>query len=197
MSIGPHKVSKCSHDRQFKAMKENASLNRDTTHLLIPRTLRMKDLVRHVYFSNVGKFVLFCHFVNLFVIRFVRVQSCQLSTEEFAQQLTEKLEAYKRQQEAQEKFNKKLMEIEYEPEKTLADMIREKLQVEEQDSDNQAILDQHVSRVWSDSTPSRSPRLSSPKPKSPDGRRKLIVPLGILIPLSVFFSVQTLPAWTL
>lgn len=105
-------------------------------------------------------------------------QSCQLSTEEFAQQLTEKLEAYKRKQEAEEKFNRKLMEIEYEPQKTLADMIREKLQVEEQDSDNQAILDQHVSRVWSDSTPSRSPRLSSPRPRSPDGRRKLVVPPG-------------------
>ncbi|KAK6624205.1 hypothetical protein RUM44_011064 [Polyplax serrata] len=149
MSIGPHKMSKCQQGRQFKAIKESASLNRDTTHLLIPRTLRIKDL------------------------------SCQLSTEEFAQQLTEKLEAYKRQQEAQEKFNRKLMEIEYEPEKTLADMIREKLQVEEQDSDNQAILDQHVSRVWSDSTPSRSPGLSSPKPKSPDGRRKLVVPPGV------------------
>lgn len=44
------------------------------------------------------------------------------------------------------------------------------LQVEE-DSD-QAILDQHVSRVWSDLTPSRSPKLASPRPRSPDKCRR-------------------------
>ncbi|EFN73798.1 Axin [Camponotus floridanus] len=42
--------------------------------------------------------------------------------------------------------------------KTLGDAPKEKLPLEE-DSD-QAILDEHVSRVWSDQTPSRTPRLS-------------------------------------
>lgn len=32
-------------------------------------------------------------------------------------------------------------------------------------------VDQHVSRVWSDLTPSRSPGHSSPRPKSPPHRR--------------------------
>jgi hypothetical protein len=34
--------------------------------------------------------------------------------------------------------------------------------------------DQHVSRVWSDLTPSRSPGLMSPRPKSPEGRRRTV-----------------------
>lgn len=102
-----------------------------------------------------------------------------MEPEEFARQLIAKLEALKKEQEVQEKLDKKLMETECEPEKTLADMIREKLQmVDEQDSDNQAILDQHVSRVWKDTTPGGSPRLASPKPKSPDGRRKLMMTGG-------------------
>ena len=54
--------------------------------------------------------------------------------------------------------------------RSLADDLRDKLLVEE-DSD-QAILDQHVSRVWSDLTPSRSPKLSSPRPRSPDKNRR-------------------------
>lgn len=47
----------------------------------------------------------------------------------------------------------------------------EKLALE--DDSDQAILDQHVSRVWSDLTPSRSPKLSSPRPRSPDKCRRL------------------------
>ncbi|KAF4522831.1 hypothetical protein B566_EDAN008093 [Ephemera danica] len=52
------------------------------------------------------------------------------------------------------------------------------------DDSNQAILDMHVSRVWSDLTPSRSPSLISPRPRSPEGRRRITQP-GYL-PLSVF-----------
>ena len=46
--------------------------------------------------------------------------------------------------------------------KSLADAIREKLQID--DDNDQDILDQHVSRVWSDLTPSRSPGRISPCP---------------------------------
>lgn len=35
--------------------------------------------------------------------------------------------------------------------------------------------DQHVSRVWSDLTPSRSPGLMSPRPRSPEGRKRVAV----------------------
>lgn len=38
---------------------------------------------------------------------------------------------------------------------------------------NVGVTDQHVSRVWSDLTPSRSPGLASPRPKSPGPHRRL------------------------
>lgn len=50
-------MNKCQHEKQFKAMKESASINRDTTHLLIPRTLRVKDLVS-VFFQFIYLFFL-------------------------------------------------------------------------------------------------------------------------------------------
>ena len=57
--------------------------------------------------------------------------------------------------------------------RNFANALSEKLQLE--DDSDQAILDQHVSRVWSDLTPSRSPKLASPRPRSPDkcSRRQL------------------------
>lgn len=45
LSVGPHKLSKCQHERQYKNIKGSSNLNRDTTHLLIPRTLRVKESV--------------------------------------------------------------------------------------------------------------------------------------------------------
>ena len=39
------------------------------------------------------------------------------------------------------------------------------------EDNDQAILDEHVSRVWSDPTPLLSPELASPRPHSPDGAR--------------------------
>lgn len=47
----------------------------------------------------------------------------------------------------------------------LATAIREKFQLE--DDNDQDILDQHVSRVFSDLTPSRSPGIISPRGHSP------------------------------
>lgn len=95
---------------------------------------------------------------------------------DFAQQLTEALE---RLQEEQEKAKKNPLEIRMEREseaksldsKALSDALRETLRVE--DGNDQAILDDHVSRVWSDPTPSRSPELASPRPHSPDRRQLL------------------------
>lgn len=52
--------------------------------------------------------------------------------------------------------------------KIFADAIREKFQLE--DDNDQDILDQHVSRVWSDMTPNRSPGTLSPC--NPLNRRK-------------------------
>lgn len=56
----------------------------------------------------------------------------------------------------------------------LANAIREKLQLE--DDNDQDILDQHVSRVFSDLTPLRSPGLTSPRPRSPPRNRHVQAP---------------------
>ncbi|XP_020287994.1 axin isoform X2 [Pseudomyrmex gracilis] len=121
-----------------RAIKESANLNRELmSHHVVPRTQRMAS-------------------------------PQQLPAKQFAEMLTHKLEALAREQRTQEKLDKYLQENLASGEvpletvggahKTLSDTLREKLSVEE-DSD-QAILDEHVSRVWSDHTPSRSPRLS-------------------------------------
>ncbi|KAG7187893.1 hypothetical protein KM043_013862 [Ampulex compressa] len=138
--------------RQCRAIKESASLNRDPMahHSIIPRTQRVPRDIIH-----------------------------PLKPEEFAHVLIEKLENVRRERETQDKLDRHLQEnvtVELLQEapcsgapKGLADALREKLLIEE-DSD-QAILDQHVSRVWSDLTPSRSPGLASPRLHSPDRRR--------------------------
>lgn len=106
-----------------------------------------------------------------------------MTEKQFAEELCEKLEIVARERKTQEKLDKHLQEDDLisgndissemtsNIHKTPGDALREKLSMEE-DSD-QAILDQHVSRVWSDLTPSRSPRLSSPRLHSPERRRGL------------------------
>lgn len=149
--------SKKQYSRQSRGMKELANLNRDPMahHVIIPRTQRVpRDLTQ------------------------------PLKPEEFAQVLIEKLESVKRERETQEKLDRHLQESELlsidtstealpsnSAPKALADALREKLSTDE-DSD-QAILDQHVSRVWSDLTPSRSPGLLSPRTHSPERRRPM------------------------
>lgn len=109
--------------------------------------------------------------------------SKQLSKEEFAQLLAEKLEIVAHNRQMQEKLEKHMEENDHlvsgndvsserinNAQKYLSDALREKLSSVEEDSD-QAILDEHVLRVWSDQTPSRSPRLSSPRLHSPERRR--------------------------
>ncbi|XP_034176194.1 protein axin isoform X2 [Osmia lignaria lignaria] len=145
--------SKKQYIRQCRAMKDSASLNRDPLahHTIIPRTQRVPRDLMH-----------------------------PLKPEEFAQVLIEKLENVKRERESQEKLDRHLqesdtinkdapLEMPSGAPKALADALREKLLIEE--DNDQAILDQHVSRVWSDLTPSRSPGLSSPRLHSPERRR--------------------------
>ncbi|XP_043523346.1 axin isoform X1 [Frieseomelitta varia] len=145
--------SKKQYIRQSRTIKDSASINRDPLahHTIIPRTQRVPRDLMH-----------------------------PLKPEEFAQVLIEKLENVKRDRESQEKLDRHLqesdtinkdasLEMSSGAPKALADALREKLMIEE--DNDQAILDQHVSRVWSDLTPSRSPGLSSPRLHSPERRR--------------------------
>ncbi|XP_058806426.1 axin isoform X2 [Phymastichus coffea] len=151
--------------RHSQQMKKSAMVNRETDihETIIPRTQRV-----------------------------TREQTQPKNPVEFAKLLIEKLERVKRDRDNEETLDRKLKEVDaasstgfsditcdtlstvvpqtVAPARSLADALREKLQVEE-DSD-QAILDQHVSRVWSDLTPSRSPKLASPRPRSPDKCRR-------------------------
>uniref|UniRef100_A0A182N686 Uncharacterized protein n=1 Tax=Anopheles dirus TaxID=7168 RepID=A0A182N686_9DIPT len=91
---------------------------------------------------------------------------------EFAKILINKLECVAREQEKDEVLCKKMQEAELSDRsqnKVLADAIRQKLLVD--DDNDQDILDQHVSRVWSDLTPSRSPGTMSPCPPNVIGAR--------------------------
>lgn len=146
--------SKKQYAKQSRTIKESASVNRDPmAHHIVPRTQRVP--------SHLSK---------------------PMTEEQFAEKLREKLEIVARERKTQEKLDKHLQEDDLvsgndvasletigNTHKTLGDALREKLSMEE-DSD-QAILDEHVSRVWSDLTPSRSPRLSSPRLHSPERRR--------------------------
>ncbi|XP_036151413.1 axin isoform X2 [Monomorium pharaonis] len=135
--------SKKQYSKQSsRAIKESANINRESmAHHVVPRTQRMAS-------------------------------PKQLSAEQFAEMLTQKLELLAREQKAQEKLEKclnqendvsigsdTLVETGGAP-KTLGVALKEKPSIEE-DSD-QAILDEHVSRVWSDQTPSRSPERRRP-----------------------------------
>lgn len=124
-----------------RAIKESANINRESmVHHVVPRTQRMAS-------------------------------PKQMPAKQFAEMLTHKLEILAREQKTQEKLDKYLQENDLPvgndvsleamngaAHKTLGEALKEKLFLEE-DSD-QAILDEHVSRVWSDQTPSRTPRLS-------------------------------------
>ncbi|KAJ8933838.1 hypothetical protein NQ314_013760 [Rhamnusium bicolor] len=136
-------------DSSVKA-REYAALNQETHmhQILIPRTQR------------------------------VDTRQCQpMDRDTFAAILIEKLEIVKREQEQQELLDRKLKESESMgsmsdiQSRELANAIREKLQLE--DDNDQDILDQHVSRVFSDLTPARSPGVISPRPHSPPRNRHM------------------------
>ncbi|KAJ8728364.1 hypothetical protein PYW08_016749 [Mythimna loreyi] len=114
--------------------------------------------------------------------RTLRVQSEQLRVlppAEFAPLLIEKLERVRRDQEAKERLERRLAEGDGEeassqalPPQLVAAAIREKLQLD--DDNDQDILDQHVSRVWSERTPGASPpggRRARPRPAPHAARR--------------------------
>lgn len=115
--------------------------------------------------------------------RTARVQSEQLRVlppAEFAPLLIEKLERVRRDQEAKERLERRLAEGDVDeassqvlPPQLVAAAIREKLQLD--DDNDQDILDQHVSRVWSERTPGASPpggRRARPRPHPPHAARR-------------------------
>jgi axin 1 len=151
-----------------RLMRENVLANEDTmAHaMVIPRTQRLDAKKNH----------------TLLPIDMMKI-------------LMPKLEALQREQANDEILSKKLNEVDpycffllrtnksiiflyfqaqsddkSKSNKSLADAIREKFQVD--DDNDQDILDQHVSRVWSDLTPSRSPGTSSPCPTNLNSRRR-------------------------
>ncbi|XP_018561819.1 axin-1 [Anoplophora glabripennis] len=135
---------------EARKAREYAALNQETHmhQILIPRTQR------------------------------VDTRQCQpMDKEAFATILIEKLEMVKREQDQQELLDRKLKESESMgsmsdiQSRELANAIREKLQLE--DDNDQDILDQHVSRVFSDLTPAMSPGVMSPRPHSPPRNRHM------------------------
>ena len=116
-----------------------------------------------------------CLAANNFIPRTERIPaeaSHQLSPAEFAEILIKKLEKVKREQELEEKLNRKLAEdaqsmVSQGSNRSLADILREKLIVTDDLDGDQSILDDHVSRIWTDKTPLRSPGDPSGRPRSP------------------------------
>merc|ERR1719445_2533029 len=112
---------------------------------------------------------------NNFIPRTERIPaeaSHQLSPAEFAEILIKKLEKVKKEQELEEKLNRKLAEdaqsmVSQGSNRSLADILREKLIVTDDLDGDQSILDDHVSRIWTDKTPLRSPGDPSGRPRSP------------------------------
>ncbi|XP_063534257.1 axin isoform X2 [Cydia strobilella] len=124
---------------RLPGLDRNAVINKEQdTAMVIPRTQRMSAEALRV-----------------------------LPPAEFAPLLIEKLERVQRDQVLKERLERRLQEGEGEdastqalPPQLVAAAIREKLQLD--DDNDQDILDQHVSRVWSERTPGASP---------PGGRR--------------------------
>lgn len=140
--------------RQARTARELASVNRESliNQTLIPRTQRIDNKL-----------------------------CLPMKPEQFAAILIKKLEIIKQEQDAQEKLDRKLMEGDCGVSEQsvvdgqlLADAIRGRLLLD--DDNDQDILDQHVSRVFSDQTPSRSPGLLSPRTHSPMRRYTTSVP---------------------
>jgi len=115
------------------------------------------------------------HSQQAFIPRTARMPaeaSNQLPPPEFAALLIQKLDKVKREQELNEKLNRKLAEdthslVSQDSSRSLADMLREKLVLP--DESDQSILDEHVSRIWTDKTPLRSPGDPTGRPRSPGG----------------------------
>jgi len=136
---------------------------------------KMQEQSRHNRETQPGQ-----HSQNTFIPRTARMpaEACnQLPPAEFAAILTQKLEKLKREQELNEKLTKKLSEdsgsmVSQGSNRSLADILREKLIVPDDMDGDQSILDEHVSRIWTDKTPLRSPGDPSGRPRSPGYSRR-------------------------
>ncbi|KAL3273078.1 hypothetical protein HHI36_014533 [Cryptolaemus montrouzieri] len=147
---------------EAKRAKESAAVNRET-HMhqtIIPRTQRMD----------------------------ARKAEPPKDPQQFANILIKKLETIS-EKEVEQELDRRRKESEsmslpddkhrIEPQsRALANVLKEKLLLlQPEDDDDQDILDQHVSRVFSDLTPSRSPGVVSPRPHSPH-RSRYPIPLA-------------------
>ncbi|XP_063362310.1 axin isoform X2 [Cydia amplana] len=133
---------------RLPGLDRNAVINKEQdTAMVIPRTQRMSAEALRV-----------------------------LPPAEFAPLLIEKLERVQRDQVLKERLERRLQEGDGEdastqalPPQLVAAAIREKLQLD--DDNDQDILDQHVSRVWSERTPGASPPGGRRARRAPHARR--------------------------
>ena len=106
----------------------------------------------------------------------------ELSTKfpaQFAEILIKKLEKLKRDQDNEEKLKKIQSEdsqsmVSQGSNRSLAEILKKNLLVSDDFDQDQSILDDHVSRVWTDKTPLRSPGDPSGRPRSPGYNRRVI-----------------------
>merc|ERR1719232_997294 len=104
----------------------------------------------------------------------------ELSTKfpaQFAEILIKKLEKLKRDQDNEEKLKKIQSEdsqsmVSQGSNRSLAEILKKNLLVSDDFDQDQSILDHHVSRVWTDKTPLRSPGDPSGRPRSPGYNRR-------------------------
>lgn len=115
-----------------------------------------------------------CFLIPQFIPRTSRMDpnAKTLKQEDFIKLLVPKLEAIEKEQKRMEIFHKnfpKDEEIKMDKHKLFNDAISARLMAD--DTDNQDILDNHVSRVWNERTPHRSPGNLSPGTQFTRARR--------------------------
>jgi len=202
-------------DDNMSSFTENSSLysyrNITSKKHLRRQVRKMQEQSRHN--RELSSTANTAHQQQTFIPRTARVPveaTQQLPPAQFAAILTQKLEKVKRDQELNEKLSRKLSEdtksmvsgVSQDSNRSLADILREKLIVP--DDSDQSILDDHVSRIWTDKTPLRSPGDPTGRPRSPGHQRRhppgtlphaapLMGPPG-KIPLGPMAGHRTLPS---
>lgn len=158
---------------ECKAMRQNALATKETNIFqVIPRTQRMD--------KNEHK---------------------PLKTDKLIALLIPKLEEVKRKQDLEERLERLQDESSLPADRlplatsqvndrALAEAIREKFAVD--DDNDQDILDQHVSRVWKDLTPHRSPGTMSPCPPLPSRRRTTTHDSGMISDGAISIGAQSI-----
>lgn len=170
-------------DDNMSSFTENSSLysyrNITSKKHLRRQVRKMQEQSRHN--RELSSTANTAHQQSTFIPRTARVPveaTQQLPPAQFAAILTQKLEKVKRDQELNEKLSRKLSEdtksmvsgVSQDSNRSLADILREKLIVP--DDSDQSILDDHVSRIWTDKTPLRSPGDPTGRPRSPGHQRR-------------------------